>query len=827
MTLTLLLNYITISLRYLARNKTFAIVNILGLSLGVAAVLLIYQYVVFEKSYDEFHKHAANLYRVTTEWNPSVTPHDKRATTVPWSGPGVKDALPEVVNYTRFAPLAPITGNNSVQYEDTKFEETGIYMVDPGFLTMFSFELLEGNARTALNGPHQIIMTQRVADKYFGQTSPLGKTIVINGHGNLSGDAYEVVGVMANPPANSHMHFDFLVSYSSMWEGLANGSTYWHWDNTYCYLLIRPGTNINELEQKISALRIKLFANEMTYFDDVIHFKLQPVRDIHLNSALQNEIAINGDGRSIRFLTFIGLFILLSAYVNYINLATVKAIGRRTEIGIRKVVGSTRIQLSVQVMVEALIVNLFALALGIAVAMSSVPVLEHYLASQWPPIEPHTFTKGSFLIGAVAVLLGGVLLSGLYPAFVLSSFRPAQVLKGNIPSRIPGNRWSLQKCLVVMQFAFCIAFTTGTYLLFQQLKFMREHDLGMNMDQVVAVRCYGFQSYQSYLDFKNKLSSSALIASIGSSSAAPGDEITMQGLKPKVRIGDSPTEVEVKWVSVDQDFFKTLGVEMLAGRNFVNGSPTEKDAVILNEAAAQALGYDPHQVVQQPVYNLKQQACTIVGVIRNYHQRSLRSAYEPIVFVPNWFNENDFGWNKLYYYVKLSPTGDGHSVRRAITEIESAWNTTVSDHPFSYFFLDTHFESQYKSEQVFSTLFMYFTGFSIFISSLGLFGLVAYTTLQRTKEIGIRKVLGATVNNILLLLSADFIRLIAAATVVVLPFVIMLSGLWLEEYTFRITLSAELFITPVAIIFLISLVTVVFKSLKVAVANPVDSIRYE
>jgi putative ABC transport system permease protein len=828
MPLILLRNYFTVSYRYLTRNKTFAIVNILGLALGMAAALLTYQYVNYEKSYDAFHLNADNLYRVSTEWNKTLTPNDKRATTMPWSGPGVKEAFPEVQEFTRFASLAPMTGDNSVRYEKTEFEETKIFMADPGFLKMFSFPLLEGDARTALSAPHQIIVTQAVATKYFGDTSPLGKTLFINAHGNLSGSDYTITGVMANPPANSHMSFDFLVSYSSNWEGLSNGSTYWHWDNTYCYLLLHPDTDVPALEEKISKQRVKQFGKEMIYFNDVIDFKLQPIRDIHLYSSLQNEIAINGDGRSIAFLSFVGIFILLSAYINYINLSTVKALSRRTEIGIRKVVGSSKVQLNVQVMTESLIINLMALLLAILIAIGSTPLLEYGLGIQWPELNMDLFTS-TFVWTVAGVLLAGIVLSALYPAFVLTAFKPAEVLKGSIPISVSGgNRWTLRKSLTVVQFAFCIVFTTGTFVLYEQLTFMKEHDLGMNMNQVVAVRAYGFQSYRSYQNFKEKLSASTLIQFVGSSSAAPGDEITMLGLKPKVRIGARPQEVEVKWVSVDNNFFKTLGIEVVAGRNFDGTTTTEKDAVILNEAAANALGFsNPEEVVNQPIHNLKEKPGEVIGVIRNYHQRSLKNNYEPIVFVPNWFKENDFGWNKFYYFIKLNPAASLRDLPWALKELEAAWKETTSEHPFNYFFLDNYFESHYRSEMTFSILFFFFSGFAIFIACLGLFGLVAYATLQRTKEIGIRKVLGASVNNILVLLSRDFVKLITVAAGVAIPLVGLVSASWLESYAFRINLSVWLFVVPLTLVFLLSLVTVVLRSFKVAAANPVDSIRYE
>lgn len=821
-------NYIKVSFRYLLRKKTFAIVNILGLALGMAAALLIYQYTDFEKSYDSFHENLPDIYRITTAWNPETTPQDKRATTVPWSGPGVKEAFPEVLDYTRFASLSVMTGDNTVRFGDKKIAETKIYLADPGFLRIFSFTLIEGDPLTALGQPHQIILTESIAKKYFGSESPLGKSLSMDTHDNLSGNEFIVTGIIQDPPENSHMVFDFLISYNSMWDFLANGSTFWHWDNTYCYLLLHPDADVRSLERKMSALRVKQFAHEFGTWTDVIDFKLQPLRDIHLYSSLKGEISQNGDGRALNFLGIIGIFILVSAYINYINLSTAKAVERRTEIGVRKVVGSSRTQLMLQLLVESLIINLMAVVLCLAIARSSVPVLSDSFNINWP-IWNADFFSVRFLIVSGGIVVAGTVLSALYPALVLTSFKPAEVLKGSKPIIMAaGNRWTFRKSLTVFQFVFCIGFTTATFVVYQQLEFMKNHDLGMNMDQVIVVRAYGFQSYDSYRNFKARLSSSPLIESIGSSSAAPGDEIIMLGLKPKVSVGDHTDLTELKIISVDEDFFKTLRVGFIAGRNFDASSKTEANAVILNETAARLLGYDnPQEIVGQPLHNLQKNESEIVGVIKNYHQRSLQNGHEAVVFVPNWIAENNLGWNKFYYFVRLNPGIQMSDVSTVIADMEQSWKASVIAHPFSYFFLDSFFDSHYKTDTAFSLLFFFFSAFAIFISCLGIFGLVAYVTLQRTKEIGIRKVLGASVRNILLLLSKDFVSLIAIASMVAIPLVAVGLQRWLESYAFRMGLDVWLFVYPLLLIFILSLATVVAKSIRVAVANPVENIRYE
>jgi putative ABC transport system permease protein len=834
MNMILISNYFKVSYRYLAKNKTFAAVNIIGLAMGMAAALLIYEYVNYEKSYDGFHAEAPNIYRVTTEWNATITPEDKRATTVPWSGPGAKESFPEVLEFTRFAPLHQMTGDNSLRYKEMDIEGTAMYLADPGFLKMFSFPLIEGDPHTALSNPHQIILTESIAKKYFGDESPLGKMLFMNTHDNLSGNDFNVTGVIQDPPANSHMDFDFLISYSSMWPGLSDGSTYWHWDNTYCYLKLHPTANALELEKKIAAQRVKQFGKDFDVWKDVLEFKLQPLQDIHLYSKLKGELSINGDGRALDFLAIIGIFILLCGYINYINLSTVKAIGRRTEIGVRKVVGSTKTQLTLQLLIESLIINLLSLGLALVIARICSPLMEVVFNIQWPKLGMENMTL-QFWSAVLFIVLVGTFLSALYPAFIMTSFRPAEVLKGTVPiSLSKGSRWTIRKPLTVVQFIFCIAFATGTFALYQQLKFMKEHDMGMNMDHVVAIRGYGFQSYKSYRDFKAKLSASSLVGSVSSSSAAPGEEIIMLSLKPKIKTANNSNLVEVKVVSVDEDFFKTLDVKFSAGRDFDFNSSTEKDAVILNEAAAFQLGHkDVSTILGQTIYNgiehlpFKETPGNVVGVIKNYNQRSLHNPYEPIVYVPNWIDGNQLGWNKFFYLIKLSPSASNENISTALNEIKQTWNSTSPEHPFNYFFLDSHFDNQYKSETAFSSLFFFFSAFAIFIACLGLFGLVAFSTLQRTKEIGIRKVLGASVQNILMLLSKDFVVLILIAAAIAIPLVALGLQSWLQSYPFRISLGLWLLTVPLLLIAALSLITIVLKSMKVAMANPVDNIRYE
>ncbi len=827
----MLQNHLKVSYRQLAKSRVSTAVNVLGLALGMAAAFLIFQYVSFEKSYENSHANAVNIYRVTTVWNQATVAGDERATTVPWSGPGPKEAFPEVQEYSRFAPLSVFTGDYSVEHDEVKLPGLATYFADPGFLKMFSFEILAGGGDNLLSEPFTAVLTSSNARKFFKDENPVGKFIRIDTHRNLGteddqGNQFLVTAVVQDPPANSHLSFDVLLSYSSIFPGLSNGSTYWHWDYTYCYLMLQPGANTAELEQKISNLRVSLFGEEMTYYTDAINFRLQPITDIHLHSSLKNELGVNGDGRAVFFLQLVMIGILLSAYVNYINLSTVKAIERKREIGVRKIIGSTRSQLAGQLLVESVLVNVLAVGMALLLVAASIPVIENAFGVKWPSLTGD-FLSYTFLLSALGVLTGGILLSVLYPVFVLTSFKPIEVLKGSaIPPKTGiGKVLNFRTALIVMQFVFCIAFTTGTWTLFRQLQFMKNYNLGMNPNQVLVVQGYGFQSPGVYETFKNHLTGLSFVESVGFSSAAPGDEVNLLGLKANVTIGEQTEPKELKIVAVDGDFFRSLEVQLLAGQAFDPARANVKTAM-LNEAAVKLLNAgSPDELVGQALHNLEEGDCRIIGVIKNYNQLSLRDYYEPIVYVP--YKEWDRSWNKRYFFVKIKDASTGDRYQHALNEAEAAWKAAAPDKPFQYFFLDNRFESQYKAEAEFSSLFMFFSAFAIVISCLGLFGLVAYSTIQRTREIGIRKVLGATVENILALLSKDFVRLIMVATTVALPLVWFGLEQWLATYAFRIKVDLWLFAAPVFCVFVLSLGTVVLRSWRVAVSNPVESLRNE
>lgn len=585
------------------------------------------------------------------------------------------------------------------------------------------------------------------------------------------------------------------------------------------------------LEQKISQLRIEEFGDDLGVWNDVIDFKLQPLKDIHLFSGLKGEMNINGDGLSVSFLTIIGICILLSAYMNYVNFAAVKAVERKTDIGIRKVMGSTSWQLAAQLLLESAMLNMVAVVLAIVCCFLCHSFLIEFTGAKSLNFIQMVLAPQTLRCIAL-VLTAGIVCTSLYPVLMLTSFNPAHVLRaGKVTSRSAGG--DLRKSLIVVQFIVGIVFTVSTYAAYQQLQYVKDLDMGMDINNVMVVKGFGAQPYSSYENFKSKLEAYPSIRAVGTSSSTPGEEIINLSLRARVAIkgGRSLVDKEIKLVTVDGDFFKAMEVKFLSGRSFDESIPSDKEGVILNETAAKILGYqDPREATNdnltwgRSIMGAGSQS-GIIGVIQNYHQLSLKNAFEPLGFITS--KSHEWQWNKRYYFVRFENLSTKADLRSVMSSIERSWKSAVRDEPFNYFFLDQYFDRQYKSDAAMNVLFIAFSIIAIIIACLGLFGLVAYTTLQRTGEIGIRKVLGASVESILVLLSADFIRLMLVATILSIPLIMWGLRLWLNRYVFRMELTWWLFAFPVAVTFLIALLTVTLESMRLARRNPVDSLRHE
>ena len=819
-------NYLKIAYRNLLKNKVFSLINILGLAIGMAACLLILRYVVFESSYDSFHRQGNRLYRVALQSSIFGNATDVSVANHPGVGRTLQQDFPEVTNFTRLFPISIWIETLAVQIpgggrEETYIEENA-YVADTSFLSLFSFPLLEGDPASALRERNTVVLTAATAQKYFGTTDVVGRTLYMDG----DDEAMPITGVLADIPENTHLHFDMLVSAATM-SGLdANSEAQfnWKWPEFYTYVQLAPGTDPAALEAKFPAFIDRHMGAIEEQYKFTTRFFLQPVADIHLQSNYLKEIKSNNSQTIVTFLLLIGCLIVLIAWVNYVNLSTAKATERAREVGIRKVAGAHRRELIIQFLLESLFIN------GVAILLAMVIV--HLV---WPYFQQLTgrsldntfgwWLQAPFSLILLGFLFVGTLLSGLYPAFILSAFRPLQVLKGKLyhaGSSRSGRRITLRQGLIVFQFLVSIVLMAGTLGAYQQLRYMRNQSLGFDQEQLLIVKAPSLRD-STFIDksdaLKTEWQQNATVGEITLSSEIPGKEI--KAPTDFRRASGSSEDLKVTYVvGVDEDFLPTYNMQLVAGRFFDKNRPADEGKVVLNEQAVALLGYtSPEEALGQRVYVWRggDFEGEIIGVLANYHQRSLDNAYDPILMLNDDFFPNN------YFSLKVNTDDLGQT----IDHIEAEYARFFPNNPVEYFFLNDFFDQQYRADQRFGQIFTLFAVLAIFIACLGLFGLATYTAQHRTKEIGIRKVMGASVASIVTLLSQDFIKLVFVASLLALPLAYFALYRWLESYAFRIEVQWWFLVIPVVVVLIIALFTVSFQTIKAAVANPVEALRSE
>lgn len=790
------------------RHKGFSLINILGLAIGMAVCILIMQYVSFENSYDTFHEDHENIYRV--QFN--IYKHGELvvecAAAVPAVGPAMKDNFPEVLEYCRAFPTSGI-----ISYEENSFRENKIQVVGPSFLKMLTFPLLKGDLETALVGPNKAVITESTAKRFFGDEDPIGKTITWDGE-----QKFEVTGVCLDVPENSHLKFTVLISHDTirkLWGDSVDIN--WNWYDYNTYVLLAEGTDYSEFDRKFDAWLENIQKDEWNKYNSRAEFPLQPITSIHLYSDLlqESEPAENGDSTAVKFLTLIALFILVIAWVNYINLSTSKAMERAKEVGIRKVSGARKSELIKQFMLESLLVNLIALGIaGLFVAIS-LPLFKNLTGSL---MTSGLLISSGMWLWLVLIFILGSTLSGLYPAFVLSSYKPVVVLKGSLGKSTNSNL--LRKILVVFQFFISVALIAGVIIVFHQMNFLRNKDLGINIDQTLVVKGPGVFAADSLRNnvidsFKQEVNSLAEVKSFSASTNVPGVEIFWgQGSYSE---DQSPEEGEVIYLAgIDHNFISAFDLKLIAGSNFTPGLSTDKAEAIVNRAAVKRYGYsDPEDIIGKKIY-MSRVPMLVSGVIENFNQMSLKTNVIPLAFP---FIQASDG----YFSMKLS----AGNVQSSIRQIQSKWEEFFPGNPFDYFFLDEQFNQQYRKDIQFGNLFGIFTGLAILIACLGLFALASFSAVQRTKEIGVRKVMGASVNSIVILLAKDFLKLIAIAIIVAIPVTYLVMNMWLQSFAYRVTVSAWTFLLSALIVTFIASSTIAWQTIKTAVSNPIKALKYE
>lgn len=800
----ILANYLKLTIKSLKSNKGYFIINLLGLIIGIISFILIIFWIKAETSYDKFHINADNIFRVDYLLYEEGILEQHSASGSGAIGKEIKNAFPEVENYTRFTKAERL-----VKYGDKTFKEKNILYAQSSFFDLFSFPLLMGKADSSLLVINHAVITEETAKKYFGNENPIGKMITIDGVSD-----FEVAGVCKSIPGNSHFKFDILLSYENLIKTSRSWDNSWVSERVYSYILLALGADAKSLEAKLPELPEKFIGEFMKEAFFLLEFKLVKITDIHLHSSINNELEVNGNFSSVIALGIVAVLVLLIAFINYVNLATSRSIERAHEVGIRKVSGALREDLVYQFLTESSLLNLIALLISFAFV---VPLLPFFSQAMRSPLHiNYVFVIILFFV----LLISGTFLTGMLPASYFSNFSPSLVLKGKNPS---GSVWliRLKNSLVVFQFTISVILITGTIIIFRQIGFMLNHDLGFNIDGLIVVdgpRIISSKTFASYMtnmeSFKNEILALPSVKSISSSSSVPGSEITYSRVYG-IPIEGRNTEKRIDAYYVDDQFFKTYGLNIIAGESFSKTFQEDSRNIIINESALAYYNFnDAGSTVGKLLRSGKEDA-TIKGIINDFNQRSLKELPAPMVFFNLPAN--------VFYTIKTNNSG----MDQLIPGLEKIWNSFFPDNPFNYLFLEDYYNEQYSADQRFSKLFLACSILAIFIACLGLYGLSSYSIARRAKEIGIRRTNGAGIGQVLFLLNKEFVKWVLIAIVIAVPVVVFVMSRWLENYAYRITLSWWIYVASGAIAVLIALFTVSWQSWSAAKRNPADALRYE
>ncbi|HAS42428.1 MAG TPA: ABC transporter permease [Microscillaceae bacterium] len=811
-------NYLKTTLRNLLRNKVFSFINLLGLTIGLSACLLILQYIQNEISYDQFYPEAERLFRVVRL---EGTAESNQASTSPALGPTMAQFFPEIEAATRIHRTKGIIQVAQQKGETKAFREENVYFAEANFLKVMGYTMrTKGDITRFLDAPNTVVISKTAAARYFGGGNPVGETLVLVDY-NFGKKVVKVTGVFQDLPPNAHLQFNILFSLSTIknnpqeWAKLDN----WSWTDFYTYLRLKPGATAESLQAKFPPVVKQLLKKLSNDPNQKLAYQLQNIRDIHLHSQLQGEPGVNGNVTVVRFLGILSLFVLILAWVNYINLSTARSLDRAKEVGIRKVVGAYRSQLIGQFLLEAWLLNLVALGVSVFIVDTTFPWFSQISGQS---LEISLWKNSQLVLLFVSFFVLGTFLSGAYPAFVLSRFNPVKVLKGRFINSAQGN--NLRKTLVVVQFTISIVLVIGTYAVYQQLNFMRNKDLGFNKDQMMVVKgpaltdaTYGRKAQL----FRQALLKHPLVNQVAYSNSIPAKSFNWGSNGFKRNLSDPDNQKSYSVTYIDQHFIKTYQMRFLAGSVPTNLIPYyQQKGVIINEDACKLLGFaSPAQAIDQVIYQNKK-PIKVLGVLKNYHHYSLKSPMVPSIMF--------FDQTGNYCSIKITPiNGNQNNYQQMIQYAQKQYEGFFGGNPFQYFFVDQNFALQYKADQQFGQVFALFSLLAILIACLGLFGLSLYTIQQKNKEIGIRKILGASGNQILRLLSQSFLKLILIAYLIGLPVTYWAIHEWLKTYSYAIDIYLGLFLIPAIAILLLASLTIAHQTFKAIRANPVDILRYE
>lgn len=803
---TMLSSYLTQSIRYMVKHKLFSTINITGLSLGMAACYFILHYVTYELSFDQFHTRSSSIYRITQQTVHNEDNVFHTATAYLPVARLAQEEFPEIVRYNRFYYL---DRHAVVSYGEKKFEQEGVLYADANFFNFFSYDLLYGNADDVLSGINSVALAESVVRKYFGSTNPIGKLIRFTEEFNDL--TLIVTGVFKDTPSNSHFHPQLVVSLSSIENLEETKANYWNWPFYMSYIQLLPDTDPVALEAKLSGIVSRYFpANEKES-----QLLLQSLEDIHLYSQLNYEAEPNGNAKLVFLLLAVAILILLIAYANYINLTTARSLDRAKEVAIRKTLGSKKVWLINQFLLEAMFINGLALVLAVIFVQVTKESFQHYTGISREVFE----FQGVWFFGVMLLLfVAGSFVSSLYPAFFLSSFQPITTLKGKVTSSLSGH--AFRRLLVLFQFAASICLMIAAFAIYLQLQFMMSQPLGITMDNVLIIkgpRVDNSPVRQGTDPFIQKASGHTDIQSMSLSGSVPG--IWTSQVQGVSRLGsDLGLDNFYSVFEIDHEFLTAYNLNILAGQNFKAGTPPTNPTVIINLRALERLGFaSPEDAIGSSI-RIRNTMAEIRGVIQDYHHFSLKEEIEPLILYPIQDG------SKEYYSLKIKSQ---EVAGRVISALEADWKSVYPDNPFEYFFLTNSFNAQYAQDEQFKKVFILFSVLAVSVACLGLYGLVSFVTTKRTKEIGIRKVLGSSAFEVMLLLATDFLKLILAAALIALPLSYLGIQNWLRNFAYSFELSVWIFIFPVLLILAIALLSISTQTVRAARINPAEILKDE
>jgi putative ABC transport system permease protein len=799
----MLKNLLKIAMRNILKDKTYSAINVLGLTIGITCSLFLLMYIMDELSYDRYHTNANNIYRIVSDIREPDNAFVWSVAQVPL-GEELRDNYPEVKNSVRFFG----TGTTLYKNGDKQFNESEFFLADSTVFDMFSYGWINGDIKTALDNPFSIVLTERIAIKYFGSASAaLGESLQ-----NKEGEEFKVTGVMEDVPLNSHFRFDALISRNTRpgYQG--------SWGNfgVFTYIQLPDGYDLTKMQASLDTV-IKQKVNPIfDQFNIKIKYVMQPIVDIHLHSKIADEAEAGGDISYIYIFGAVAGFMLVIACINYMNLATARSANRAKEVGVRKVMGSQRFQLIAQFLTESVVLALISMIVSLILIYALLPGF-NYLANKQLPFAYVLKPEVVFSLLGVVLFVG--VIGGSYPAFYLSGFNPVNVLKGKLATK--GGTVIFRKGLVILQFAISIFMLISTLIVFDQLQFLRNKDLGFDKEHVIRLNLNERELRDKAQVLVDKLRQTKEVAGVGMANSSPGEGIGKLLLKVEDNEGKL-TDRGVDLYSADFDFVKTMGMKIVTGRDFSKDNPSDTTyAVLVNESMVKRMAWKD-AIGKKFIFagggpNNTDIEKRVVGVVKDYHQNSLYDAIEPLMIVLDKRNN--------YLFVRTEE-GD---VRESLAAVEKAWKEIFPSFGFEYNFLDQDFNSQYKADEKRSQIFTAFSGLTIIIACLGLLGLAAFTTEQRTKEIGVRKVIGASINSLVVLVSKEFFILVGLGMILAFPASWYFTESWLENFAYRINLGGEwvTFIMSALLAFVITLVTVGFHVVRAASANPVNSLRDE